>query len=539
MQQIELSRVQGRFFLSTSIVVLFVLVLIPRLSEDAHAASNAEPAMTLERTVNVPELATPGTGTMAATVLPRRVPNEASFLALKQSLAAQTRALEGGLSALGPETSSAVSAQSGFAGMNFLETGLGLFGFVPPDTVIAAGPSDLMEVANSAAAVYDKSGRFLALVSLYDFFGASLFSQIVSDPRVLYDAQSGRWFLSVVIASSSLTSGGWRLAVSTTNDPGGAYYLYAVNTSGSFPDFPKLGMSDDKVVLTGDAFTGSSSFLGTEYLVARKAQLLAGASRVAIKFFKPNQGMFAIEPAQTLHTGSDGALNTEYMAADNGALATNGVATTIRVWKITGVPGVGTGVTVARANLALNPTIQFPPNAEQPGTTDLVDTNDNSLLDAVWRSGNLWVGANSGCTPTGDSAVRSCLRLIEVSTSGTPAIKQNFDHGDAGTYYYYPAVRTDSVGDLVAVFSGSSATSGSLLPSVLASQQLTSDSKNTLETPIIVHQGDTPYTQSARWGDYSGAGVDPSDDTTVWIGGEYATNLAGSAWGTWITSVVP
>jgi hypothetical protein len=56
--------------------------------------------------------------------------------------------------------------------------------------------------------------------------------------------------LSAVVLRADQTAGGWRLAVSTSGDPAGTYNLYAIDTTGGFPDFPKLGVCDDKVVLT-------------------------------------------------------------------------------------------------------------------------------------------------------------------------------------------------------------------------------------------------------------------------------------------------
>lgn len=49
----------------------------------------------------------------------------------------------------------------------------------------------------------------------------------------------------------------------------------------------------------------------------------------------------------------------------------------------------------------------------------------------------------------------------------------------------------------------------------------------------------SPTPPPNRWGDYSGAGIDPSDQTKVWVAGEYAPkNRTGkSEWGTWIAEV--
>src|SRR5581483_9322657 len=101
------------------------------------------------------------------------------------------------------------------------------------------------------------------------------------------------------------------------------------------------------------------------------------------------------------------------------------------------------------------------------------------------------------------------------------SLAQDFDLAKPGNYYYFPAVRTNSTGDLVTVFTGSSSTT---IPSVYGARRLASDPANTLTSLSVVHSGDTPYTFSPpRWGDYSGAGVDPNG-STMWIAGEYATN---------------
>src|SRR5262249_41098928 len=137
-------------------------------------------------------------------------------------------------------------------------------------------------------------------------------------------------------------------------------------------------------------------------------------------------------------------------------------------------------------SLAIN-TLYSPPNAVQEGTNKTVDTNDNALLDAVFRDGSpgeLWVSANGACTPAGDTATRSCLRLIEISiASGTATVAQDFDYSQPGEYLFFPAIRTDKYGDLVTVFNRSSS---SQYVSIYRSMQLTSDPAGTLETPVEI-----------------------------------------------------
>lgn len=517
------------FAISLLMVALVLAIVSPTVAGDKTSPS--PPSMVLDGTVDVSTLPIPTAAKLSATRLQMRVPDAALLHQVKLGMARKAFGAAGAVPLAGvtPEalTASTVTVGTSFQGLNFLETGLGIFGFVPPDTQIAAGPNNLMEAANAGAGIYDKAGHLLLLFSLYDFFRATFGSQIVSDPWAVYDAASGRWFLSVVVVNGTLTSGGWRLAVSTSSDPTGSYYLYTINTKASFPDFPKLGICDNKVVLTGDAFN-NNTFKGTEFVVANKAQAIAGVSPVATKFFGPNQGMFAIEPAVSLSSTT-----TEYMVAVGADPVLP--STSVRLWSITGVPGVGKGVSATHADLGISP-LNTPPNAAQAGTTNLVDTNGDWLLNAVSRNGSLWTSAIDACTPSGDGTVRSCLRYIKINT-GTKTNVQDFDLGTAGVYYYYPALETDGSGNLVTVFNGSTTDGASTIkyPSVLASQQLTTDPLNTLETPVLIHAGDVAYTQSNRFGDYSGAGADP--DGSVWIASEYATSLVGSAWSTWIADV--
>lgn len=462
----------------------------------------------------------------------RHYPDAAAFQQQKAeaNAASGLPAPAGGLAPQAPLTitPSSLTHSAGFVGMSLLDTA----GYVPPDTQVAVGPNHVVEAVNADMAVFDRSGNPLAVFDLAIFFNVSIFTDIISDPTVRYDASSGHWFLSVLTTESLVNAGDWRLAVSATDDPTGTWALYMSTTIGSFPDFEKLGFSDDKVVLTGDAFTfplTAPVFKGTEFLVIRKADLISSppATSPATKYFAPGQGLYAIEPATSLSSTS-----TLYMAADG----LNRKVFSIRVWSLTGVPRVGKGVSVKTVTLPIA-ALSVPPDAVQSGTPNTIATNDSSLLGAVYRNGSLWVSANTGCTPTGDTALRSCMHFTQISTAGTtPTVRQDFTFGENGEYYYYPAVMTDGGNNLISVFSRSSSTE---IPSVYASGQKTTEPLNSFEEPVSLWAGDTPYTITPnRWGDYSGASIDPMDPTTIWLGGEYATGdlFFGSYWGTWIAA---
>jgi hypothetical protein len=460
------------------------------------------------------------------------------------------------LSALAPNP---VPTTAAIPGLGFLDGG----GYIPPDTIVTAGSvsstsggvtsttTELLEAVNLDGEVYSTSGSPIASLSITDCTPNPLLDS-VSDPRVLFDQASGRWFISLVTFSPA-SDAGWDLLISQSSDPSGTWACLYIPTSaiqnpdgttGNFPDFPKIGINEDKVILSGDAFStvqkrfsASYKFQGTEFVVINKSELVAPpGTSIYISMFNPPQGDFAIEPAQQLGATSSSG-DSLYMAAVNSAVSS---ASSIDVWTVSGVPTAQTAPTATRTSLPIY-TISTPPNAEQAGTSVLIDTNDDSLLDAVFRDGSpgsLWVSANDGCVPAADSATRSCLRFIEVSVDSTGMkVAQDFDYADKGSYYYYPAIRTDSAGDLVTVFSGSSSNT---FASVYAGRRLATDPSNNLTGFSLIQAGVAAYTTSPpRWGDYSGAGVDP-DDTTVWIAGEYVATVDiffGPIWGTWIASV--
>jgi hypothetical protein len=516
----------------TLIILLaaIVAILAPVRAQDSASQSFVISPYAI---INVSQLPAPGPQTMQTTVRGRHFPDAALLAAEKEALAKAHGKPKPSASPSPVPTATptpSLSTKASFNGIGLLTSG----GYVPPDTQVAAGPNHVFEAVNLEGEIFSKAGGAVKSFSLYSFFNIST-SDNITDPRVQYDAASDRWFvITSTFGPSSVY--GWNLAVSTTSDPTGTWYVYNYPTVGSFPDFPKVGVNSDKVVITGDAFSGNT-FLGTEFVVFNKSDVMAGLS-AHVSYYPPGQGDFAIEPAQ--HLASIGTATNDPDALFMASVA-NPSASTVRIWSVTGVPGSSQPVAVATTSLPIT-TLSTPPNAAQGGTSKLVDTNDNALLDAVFRDGSpgsLWVSANDGCTPPGDAATRSCLRLVEVSiASGTPTVSQDFDYSASGQYFFYPAIRTDDTGNLFVVFNGSSS---SQYISAYGGVQRTTDNAGTLEPPVLIKSGSGAYTESTRWGDYSGVGIDPSDGT-VWLGGEYPTScgfLIRSCWGTWIANVSP
>ena len=117
-------------------------------------------------------------------------------------------------------------------------------GFEPPDVTVAAGPGFVVEMVNLAESVWRTGGGTPQLVQTRDLavlFGSG--SDRLTDPRILFDATSGRWFASI----SDVDSEDVLLAVSTGADPTGTWTVSSFDASGC-ADQPRLGIADDIVV---------------------------------------------------------------------------------------------------------------------------------------------------------------------------------------------------------------------------------------------------------------------------------------------------
>ena len=389
----------------------------------------------------------------------------------------------------------------------------------PPDTQIAAGGSDLVEPVNETLWVWSKTGTALAHLDLNTFFLVPIGYEF-SDPRVAFDGSSGRWFLSGLAFDSSYDSIVY-LAASETSDPTATWYFYTVSSkTGILQDQPKVGFDSNVVALSWNDYSGSPlAFSGQETWILNESEVLTGGS-VAVAYFGPDATRFDVVPAVSLSPSS-----TEY-AAYNGSCGINTTGrcptgtSAIGVVALAGIPP--NPVTWTESDPAIAPTTD-PPAADQPGAASSIATGDDRFLSVTSDAGSLYVSGNDGCTPAGDSTERSCARLIEVAAA-TMSVPVDEDLSYAGAAVYYPAVVPDANGD---IFLAATYSSSVVYPDAvgLAIAGGSSSFSGTLFQP-----GAGTYSGS-RWGDYSGAAIDPSDATHVWLAAEYAP-LSGSDWGT-------
>ena len=403
-------------------------------------------------------------------------------------------------------------------------------GYTPPDTQVAAGPSDVVEAVNGTLSVWSKNGMEITASDLKTFFSIPVDYQF-SDPRILYDASTERFFITGFAFDAVSHDSSVYVGVSATSDPTGTWrrYIVATSTTGVLFDQAKLGLCNDKLVISWSDFK-AGRFSGEETWVLQKSDLLLGSASVQDFHFGPDATRFDLVPVDSLST-----TNTEYVVYNNSCGSrTTGSCTTgtpsLGVLAITGTPAAG-NVAWTESDPSMPPT-SVAPGARQPGNGPTLDSNDDRLLSAVWRDGSLWVSGNDACIPSGDASIHSCFRIIEVST--TPqnvSMVKSFDIGVSGADLLFPAVTVDAKGSL---FVTGSLTSGTTYASLAAFEVLTSGQQlSGLIMPGAATYGCSSCSGPARWGDYSGIAVDPIDPLKVWVAGEFAAATSGDHnWGT-------
>jgi hypothetical protein len=426
------------------------------------------------------------------------------------------------------------------------------FDVTPPDPQIAVGEDHIFQMVNSLGRIYDKDGMMLESFPLIEFFSTPD-GYRDADPRVHYDALTGRWFAAYMAYDDSLIGpdqGELEFAVSETSDPTGEWSVYFTPYGETFPDYPSLGITDDKVTVSynlydidapfGPAAQGCSSkdgFCGAQTVVLQKSDLLAGEDVVSTTELPVHPDRASVRAARSLSSVDD-----QYLAS----WSTN-APNRILVMRVTGTPDAGNVTEASADSLTTMPQLT-PPRSKTAGGGDCIviengqeqnfgpppciDSGDGGMLDAVWRDDVLWTSATAACTPAGDSTERACAHLVAVETDGTPSVTQDIMFGAAGDYYSWPAITTDESNNL---FVSLTRTRASIYAEARAAGRRAISPPNTMTGSELLRTGDVEH-NSGRWGDYLGAATDPEAPGCVWLVGEYARVSTGSAWGTYIAA---
>jgi hypothetical protein len=408
--------------------------------------------------------------------------------------------------------------------------------YAPSDSNMAVGPNHIVETVNVRFAIYNKSGTILAgptnLTTLYAPLGGNCAAG-ASDPIVNYDRFADRWVISDVGIGASYSE---CVAVSKTNDPTGAYVLYAYGFGGNLNDYPKLGVwpttSNAAYLATYNIF-GGAGFMGADICAFDRTKMLAGtASAAQLCKMTPNtEGGYLPSDIDGPTAPVDGTpgLYLTWQNNNPGQLYLRKL--TLNFTAGTATLSSPTTISVANENLACGNGGGCVP---QLGTPQTLDTLGDRLMYrfAVRHFADHDRAVVNHAVANGSQVAIRWYELYDPA--GSVTLNQQGTFAPDTTYRWMGSIAEDKNGDIGL---GYSASSSSIHPGIRFTGRVPSDALGTMETEASILVGTGSQTSGlARWGDYTAMQVDPSDDCTFWYVDQYEKVSGTFNWNTNIGS---
>ncbi len=437
-------------------------------------------------------------------------------------------------------------------------------GFIPPDTMGAVGTTQFVELVNGSFTVFDKGTgaktKFVgdstfwgSVAGITDFNGATAGGVTGGDPRIMFNATYNRWiatsfggdlsYLNIAVSDTADATGAWK---------GTTYSGFQGVGGNGIADFDTLAMDRNAVYTTTNNFLGSGScgaggqFCGTTINVIPigdifKASLAAPDVSNKASFVQTFTGSAAGDRGYAIQGVNSNSAGTSGTLIADGNFS-NGVATKINNAGLgSGGASVGSVTNLAVANFDQNV------EARQPDGSRNLDSGDTRIASSVYElNGNIYFART--VTPTGSdhNAVR-----ITVLKATDFSVLQELDIAGGGDFdYFQPAFNVSAFGAVLEYNRSGGPTTGAFGAVSIYANAYTLDSAGLLvfDATHLLKQGDnTGYfidfgSGRNRWGDYAAVTVDPTDASTFWVIGEYATtspysSIGNDGWGTWISAI--
>ncbi len=420
--------------------------------------------------------------------------------------------------------------------------GLGFTGVGPPDTNGAVGADHFIQGVNhpqgTLISIRDMDGVEVSQFVLETLGatiapGTSCATSGFGDSIILFDEPARRWLLTEFTTVDSLC-----VYVSQTHDPiAGGWYLYEYATT-DFPDYPKFGVWHDGY------YVGTNESTPRVYVFDRRSMLSGGAA--AFQFFDvPDELSFAFQ--MLLPADIDGPIppaggpayfvrhndDEQHEAMPNAGFDLLQVFEMSVDWD-TPANSTFTGpVDVPVADFdsdvcGLNSLACIP----QPGTAVRLDPVREVLMWRLqyrrWQDYQSLVGNYTVDVDGNDTAA---VRWFELRASGDDpwTLFQEGSYSPDADHHWMAAIAMDGAGNMLM---GMNAASSVSYPSLVLTGRQKGDPLNimTAAKSTLGAGGDSNF--SNRYGDYSALTVDPDDDCTFWLTGEYNKSGHNGEWTT-------
>ena len=283
------------------------------------------------------------------------------------------------------------------AGVTAFE-GVPASGWIPPDTVAAAGPEYVVEAVNSGFLVYTKTGVQTRGYTDFETFVnlPSPWNGFCYDPRVVFDPWSDQFVMLILgLDLTNLKSYFW-IMVSKTSNPNGEWWLWRYDSTTGDPgseewlDYASLGSDPWGLYVVGNSygFAQASGFQQSRLWTLNRDLMNGGASN-GIFFnglrWPNNDPAFSPQVAQAQSVNSSQA--TFFINNYSGS------GTQVCLWKFTGERYVGQGLgDAALDRAAIDARVYYGifNNVDQPGSDWDIDGGDCRIQNAVYSQGKVY-----------------------------------------------------------------------------------------------------------------------------------------------------
>jgi hypothetical protein len=435
---------------------------------------------------------------------------------------------------------------------------------IPPDPNGAVGPNHYVEMVNSSYAVYNKTGTKLAgpvnINQLWQNLPGNCQQTNDGDPVVVYDHFADRWVLTQFTVHGGSGPYGECIAVSTSPDPTGSYYVYDFDfaniSPGVFHDYPKLGVWPDAYYMTTNEFPPNAELSqGVGAFAFERDKMLLG-SPARLVFF--DLGTINTMFAGALPSDADGAppplgSPNYFVEVDDEVFIPPTDA--MRIWKFHvdwSNPSNSTLGNNGQPSFVVTVPDFTPPECLLSQGVCIQQFQSPYQLDALgdrimFRLAYRNFGDHEALTVNHSviADVRVGVRWYEVrNLAATPTIYQTgtFAPVDA-LHRWMGSIAMDVSGDIAVAYSTSSAAN---FPSIAYAGRLPGDTLGQMSGEAQMFAGTGSENVAfyvppvGRWGDYTDLTVDPSDGCTFWYVNEYfgaeGTTDPGAPWRTRIGS---
>ena len=413
--------------------------------------------------------------------------------------------------------------------------GIASNGYAPSDSNMAVGPNAIVEVVNVLFQVFNKTGGSIAgptnIQNLFSGLAGDCSSSTYGDPVVLYDRAADRWLISM-IGSGSTTSE--CIAVSKTNDPTGAYYLYGYSFGANLNDYPKLGTwataSNSAYLASYDIFINFSNYGGADLCGLDRTKMLAGNASAAqlCKMTPASEFSYLPSDMDGPTPPADGTPGV-FINHDNGT--TNQLF--LRTLALNFASGTATLSAATKITVS-----SFTDACHSSCVPELSGSALDALGDLQMYRFAVRHFADHDRAVLNNTVLNSgtgAVRWYELyDPAGAVTLNQQGTYAPDSTWRWMASAAEDQNADIAI---GYSASSSSIHPGNRVAGRVPGDPAGTLESELtLIAGGGSQNGGLSRWGDYSAMQVDPSDDCTFWYVAQYEQASGSFNWHTNIGS---